>query len=50
MVAMPYVVKPVSDGSSVGVYIVRTPEDLQAIDYADEEREILVENISRAKS
>lgn len=49
MVAMPYVVKPVSDGSSVGVYIVRTPEDLQAIDYADEEREILVEKYIEGK-
>ena len=46
---MPYVVKPVSDGSSVGVYIVRTPEDLQAIDYADEEREILVEKYIEGK-
>ena len=49
MVAMPYVDKPVSDGSSVGVYIVRTPEDLQAIDYADEEREILVEKYIEGK-
>lgn len=49
MVAMPYVVKPVSDGSSVGVYIVRTPEDMKAIDYTDEEREILVEKYIEGK-
>lgn len=42
-IAMPYVVKPVSDGSSVGVYIVRQPADLTAAEYDDEEREILVE-------
>ena len=42
-IAMPYVIKPVSDGSSVGVYIVRQPADLAAAEYDDEEREILVE-------
>ncbi len=41
--AFPYVVKPVSDGSSVGVYIIRRQEDLAMVEYADEQREILVE-------
>ena len=43
LITMPYVIKPVSDGSSVGVYIVRQPADLAAAEYDDEEREILVE-------
>lgn len=43
LITMPYVIKPVSDGSSVGVYIVRQPADLAAVEYDDEEREILVE-------
>ncbi len=41
--AMPYVIKPVCDGSSVGVYIIRTPADLAAIDYSGGDHEILVE-------
>jgi D-alanine-D-alanine ligase len=41
--AMPYVVKPVSDGSSVGVYIIRKPEDLAEVKYDDMNREVLVE-------
>lgn len=42
-ISMPYVVKPVSDGSSVGVFIITKPEDLQQIEYADENREIMIE-------
>lgn len=42
-IAMPYVVKPVSDGSSVGVYIIRNADDLKNIKYDDENREILIE-------
>lgn len=49
MIAMPYVIKPVSDGSSVGVYIIRTPDDLQQIDYQDEDREILIEKYIEGK-
>ena len=33
---MPYVVKPVSDGSSVGVYIIRKKEDAEAVRYEDD--------------
>ena len=40
---MPYVVKPVSDGSSVGVYIVKKTEDTAMINYPDGEREVMVE-------
>ncbi len=49
MIAMPYVIKPVSDGSSVGVYIIRTPDDLQQVDYQDEDREILIEKYIEGK-
>ena len=41
-VPMPYVLKPVSDGSSVGVYIIRKTQDLAQVSYEDD-REILVE-------
>lgn len=39
----PYVVKPCNDGSSVGVFIVKTPQDAQSVYYDDEQRKILVE-------
>lgn len=42
-VPFPYVVKPVSDGSSVGVFIVESPEDLQKVKYNDLDNEILIE-------
>ena len=41
-VAMPYVIKPVCDGSSVGVYIIRTADDLKNINF-DDNAEILIE-------
>ena len=41
-VPMPYVLKPVSDGSSVGVYIIRKAQDLAQVSYEDD-RDILVE-------
>lgn len=40
---LPFVVKPVSDGSSVGVFIVKKPEDIFKIRYADPETELLIE-------
>ena len=43
VIQMPYVVKPVSDGSSVGVFIVEKPEDILRVKYKDQDREILVE-------
>ena len=39
----PYVIKPVSDGSSVGVYIIRSAEDLENVDFSDINTEILIE-------
>lgn len=42
-IARPFVVKPVSDGSSVGVFIVKNPEDIFKIRYDDPNTELLVE-------
>ena len=39
----PYVIKPVRDGSSVGVYIIMKQEDLKSVVYDDENEEILIE-------
>lgn len=43
MISMPYVMKPVSDGSSCGVFIIMNDEDLKQVRYDDENEEILVE-------
>lgn len=43
VIPMPYVVKPVSDGSSVGVFIVRNQEDILKVKYKDIDREVLIE-------
>ena len=40
---LPYVVKPVADGSSVGVFIVQKPEDADNVYYESENAKILVE-------
>lgn len=42
-IEMPYVVKPVSDGSSVGVFIVKNQEDKSKVVYDDDAKEIMVE-------
>lgn len=42
-IARPFVVKPVSDGSSVGVFIVEKPEDIFKIRYNDPNTELIVE-------
>ncbi len=39
----PYVVKPVSDGSSVGVFIVHNADDAQKVHYDDNKTPILIE-------
>ncbi len=39
----PYVVKPVSDGSSVGVFIVKNQEDALLVKYKDMNTEVLIE-------
>ena len=43
VISLPYVVKPVADGSSVGVFIVKTPAEAREIRYDDPDREILIE-------
>ena len=40
---MPYVVKPSSDGSSVGVFIIQTSDDLKNISYESENTTLIVE-------
>lgn len=40
---MPYVVKPASDGSSVGVFIVQSSDDLKNISYESENTTLIVE-------
>ncbi len=48
-IKMPYVVKPVSDGSSVGVYIVKNDKDKEKVFYENDEREILVEKFIKGQ-
>lgn len=43
IIDFPYVLKPVSDGSSVGVFIIKTEDDLAQIHYEYENEELLVE-------
>ncbi len=49
MVSMPYVIKPVSDGSSCGVYIITNEKDLEQVHYDDENTEVLVEKYIAGK-
>ncbi len=42
--SFPYVVKPVCDGSSVGVFIVENEDDVKNVSYEDENREIMIED------
>lgn len=42
-IPLPYVVKPVAEGSSVGVFIVKNTDDAQKVSYPDDTCEILVE-------
>ena len=42
-IKMPYVVKPVADGSSCGVYIIHKPENLAEINYDNDNVELLIE-------
>lgn len=41
--ARPFIVKPASDGSSVGVYIVESPEDIFKIRYENLDTELVME-------
>lgn len=42
-IKMPYVIKPVADGSSCGVFIIEKAQDLEKINYDNEEVELLIE-------
>lgn len=42
-IKMPYVVKPASDGSSVGVFIVKNEEDAAKVSYDDANRDLIIE-------
>ncbi len=42
-IPFPYVIKPVSDGSSVGVFIVQNAQDAAKVTYMSESTEILIE-------
>jgi len=48
-IKIPYVIKPVSEGSSVGVFIIKKEEDLKNVDYHNENTEILVEKFIAGK-
>ena len=48
-IALPYVVKPVADGSSVGVFIVKNSEDEAGVWYEDEDSAILIEKFIDGK-
>ena len=39
----PFVVKPINEGSSVGVFIVKTPGDVEKIHYEREDAKVMVE-------
>ena len=41
--AMPYVVKAISEGSSVGVFIVKSEQDLEKVFYENDNDEIMIE-------
>lgn len=48
-IPFPYVLKPVSEGSSVGVFIINKAEDLQKVEYADVKTEILIERFIKGR-
>ena len=49
VIAKPYVIKPVSEGSSIGVFIIRTDADLKHVKYKDDDTEILVEKFIKGQ-
>lgn len=42
-IALPYVIKPVCDGSSVGVYIIKSAADLKTVAYDRDDTKLLIE-------
>jgi len=49
IVSMPYVLKPVCDGSSVGVFVVKNDNDLKQVCYDNQNMEIMVEKYVEGK-
>lgn len=49
ILSFPFVIKPVSDGSSVGVFIIKNKEDLKKVSYDHDDRELLVEEFIEGK-
>lgn len=49
VLSFPFVVKPVSDGSSVGVFIIRNKEDLKQVSYNNDDRQLLIEEFIEGK-
>lgn len=45
----PYVIKPVSDGSSVGVFIINNEDDLKKVSYASADCEIIIERYIKGR-
>lgn len=48
-IGLPYVVKPVDDGSSVGIFIVKKNDDIKEISYSNDEKQILIEKFIEGK-
>jgi D-alanine-D-alanine ligase len=40
---IPFVVKPINEGSSVGVFIIHAPEDIEKVYYEDENAKVMAE-------
>lgn len=49
ILSFPFVVKPVSDGSSVGVFIIKNKEDLKQAFYNNDDRQLLIEEFIEGK-
>ena len=48
-IKIPFVAKPINEGSSVGVFIVKTPKDISKIKYENDEAKIMVEPFVEGK-
>ena len=48
-IPFPYVIKPVADGSSVGVFIINNPNDLKHVSYPSAETEVIIERYIKGR-
>lgn len=48
-IKIPYVVKPIDDGSSVGIFIVKNEADAKKVSYSSDEKQLLVEKFIDGK-